>query len=151
MTDLTIRNGNTFFLVVRYPNISQQSLARLRYFLFQPEETLGTGISAQNRSKIDDLWASMNAEDAPSGGAADSSRDKASGKAKGKKSKKKATKKANQVKRIPTVSTGRGDRHHSKTLFTPVDSIRGITGSRRSCETPVDLLRQLSPRAALGR
>ncbi|CAN0162928.1 unnamed protein product, partial [Laminaria digitata] len=65
--------------------------------LGEPEETLGTGISAQNRSKIDDLWASMNAEDAPPGGAADSARDKASGKAKGKKSKKKATKKANQV------------------------------------------------------
>ena len=56
----------------------------------------------------------MNAEDAPPGGAADSSRDKASGKAKGKKSKKKATKKANQVKRTPKYWQRR-----SSTVMTP--------------------------------
>ena len=79
--------------MVRFPSISQ-SFARLRRVFLQPEETPGTGISAKNRSKIGDLWASMNAEDGPPGGAADCSRDKASGKEKGKKSKKKATKKA---------------------------------------------------------
>lgn len=82
-------------------NIKHFIRPRLPRFLLQPEEALGTGISAKNRSKIDDLWASMNKEDAPRGDVAGSSRDTGPGKAKGKKSKKKANKKANQVKRTP--------------------------------------------------
>lgn len=95
----------------------------------------------------------MNAEDAPPGGAADSSTDKASGKAKGKKSKKKATKKANQVKRTPQLLVGAIVMTRKRNSHELVERQKEyfLTGSRRSCETPVSFLCQRSPRAALGR
>lgn len=60
---------------------------------------MGAATTERQRSKIDDIWASMNASEAPQqpGGASGSG--VAGGKGKGKtKKKKKANKKANKVK-----------------------------------------------------
>ncbi|CAM9489055.1 unnamed protein product, partial [Hapterophycus canaliculatus] len=63
----------------------------------QPEDTLGAATSARQRSKVDDIWASMNASDAALMSGASGSRP-AGGKGKGKTAKKKkANKKANKV------------------------------------------------------
>lgn len=62
----------------------------------QPEDTLGTSMSAHQKSKIDDIWASMNASETPAPGGASGSGLKG-GKGKGKTNKKKAAKKANKV------------------------------------------------------
>lgn len=81
-----------YLVQVFLTNVSSSLLFRC----LQSEDTIGTGISAQKRTKIDDLWASMNAEDAPSGGAA-AGRGLAAGQAIQKRGKKKAIKKANKV------------------------------------------------------
>lgn len=58
---------------------------------------MGAATTARQKSKIDDIWASMNASDAPLPGGASGS-GLAGGKGKGKtKKKKKANKKANKV------------------------------------------------------
>ncbi|CAM9280271.1 unnamed protein product [Ascophyllum nodosum] len=65
----------------------------------EPEESLGKGISAHKRSKIDDLWASMNADDGSAvlRGGGDRASAKTTKTAKGNKGKQKALKKANKV------------------------------------------------------
>lgn len=65
--------------------------------LQQPEDTMGAATSVQQRSKVDDIWASMNASDAALLGGASGSKS-ADKKGKGKTAKKKkANKKANKV------------------------------------------------------
>lgn len=67
----------------------------------KPNDTVGSGISAQKKSAVDAMWAEMNAVGvAPSGGAIDGG--VSTGKGKGKNGKKKASKKANKV----TVQAG---------------------------------------------
>lgn len=66
-------------------------------FPAQPKDTLGAATSARQKAKIDDIWATMNASEAPLPGGASGSGLKG-GKGKGNKTKKKkANKKANKV------------------------------------------------------
>eukprot|EP00752_Nemacystus_decipiens_P004172 g3815.t1 len=62
----------------------------------EPEDTLGSAMSPRQKSKIDDIWASMNAAEAlrPSGASGSALK---GGKGKEKTKKKKANKKANKV------------------------------------------------------
>ncbi|CAM9801628.1 unnamed protein product [Pylaiella littoralis] len=63
----------------------------------EPEDTMGAATTARQKSKIEDIWASMNASEAPLPGGASGS-GVADGKGKGKtRKKKKACKKANKV------------------------------------------------------
>lgn len=62
----------------------------------QPKDKLGAAMIASQKAKIDDIWASMNAREAPLPGGASGSGLKV-GKGRGKTKKKKANKKANKV------------------------------------------------------
>lgn len=82
-----------------FRTMSQRARQLFFTFLYQPEDTLGAATSDRQRSKVDDIWASMNATDPTLPGGASSSRP-TGGKGKGKGAKKKkANKKANKVKK----------------------------------------------------
>lgn len=77
----------------------------------QPEDTLGTGISAQKRSKIDELWTSMNADDSVAIRRNDGRAPEK--KTKGKKGKIKASKKANKVTDTESIQGAREEAGNS--------------------------------------
>lgn len=79
------------------PRASEACRRDVPFVSLQPEDTLASAMSPRQKSKIDDIWARMNASEASRPGGA-SGNETSGGKGKEKtKKKKKAIKKANKV------------------------------------------------------
>lgn len=101
---------------------------------------MGAATTARQKSKIEDIWASMNASEAPLPGGASGS-GVADGKGKGKtRKKKKACKKANKVKKRRCLN----DETRS-TILTIATFWRQVEAQRRGVSRIISLVELTKP------